>query len=209
MGVGDGEVGLVAHPADHRNRALNDGSRQCFVVEGPEILDGAAASHKQDHVDGRLKGVQGLQGAHEFCRCAGAMHCRRRQDHRDVRHAAPQRGHHVVQCGGAQRRDEAHRARHDRQRPLALDIEEPFGLEPRLALQELLEQSALSCALQAFDHQLQIAARLVNRKAAAHLDLVAVARGKIKQAGRAPEHRAAQLARIILEREVTMSARRA
>jgi hypothetical protein len=114
-----------------------------------------------------------------------------------------------VQRRGAQRGHQAHRARHDRQRPLALGIEEPFGFEPRLALQELLEERALSGTLQAFDHQLQIAARFIHRQPAAHFDLVAVARRKIEQAGRAPEHRTAQLAGIILEREVTMPTRRA
>ena len=50
--VGDGEVGLVSYAADDRHRAGGDGAGQLLVVEGPQILDGAAAAHQQDEVDG-------------------------------------------------------------------------------------------------------------------------------------------------------------
>jgi hypothetical protein len=125
-----------------------------------------------------------------------------------VRYAPPQGGDDVVQRRSSQGRHDAHGARHGRQRTLARRIEQPFGFETRLALQELLEQRALPRAPQALDDQLQVAARFVHREAAAHLHLVAIARRKVEQPGSAAEHGAAQLARFVLEREVTMSTRR-
>ncbi|MCY1372074.1 hypothetical protein D9M69_592550 [compost metagenome] len=66
--------------------------------------------------------------------------------------APPQRCHDVMQRRGPQRGDDAHGARHGRKRPLARGVEQAFGFEACLALQELLEQRALPRAPQAFDH---------------------------------------------------------
>ena len=52
--VGDGEVRLVPHPADQGHRALHDGAGQLLVVEGPQVLDGAAPPHQQNDVNGRI-----------------------------------------------------------------------------------------------------------------------------------------------------------
>jgi hypothetical protein len=51
--VRNGEVGLVAHTADHGHRALNERARELLVVEGPQVFDRAAAAHQQDHIDRR------------------------------------------------------------------------------------------------------------------------------------------------------------
>jgi len=53
----------VSHPADDRHRAGADGAGELLVVEGPQILDGAAAAHQQDEVDGRRRVLRqiGLQ----------------------------------------------------------------------------------------------------------------------------------------------------
>jgi len=106
---------------------------------------------------------------------------------------------HVAQRRRAQRGDHADAARHGRQRALGRRIEQAFGLQLRLQPQELLEQRALPRALHGFDHQLQVAARLVHRQAAAHFHLVALARAEGQQAGRAAEHGAAQLAAVVLQ----------
>ena len=63
--IGDAEIGLVPHPADHRHRAGGDGAGQGLVVEGPQILDRAAAAHQQDDVDGR-RAVQCQIGCWRF-----------------------------------------------------------------------------------------------------------------------------------------------
>ena len=45
--IGDGEVHLVAHAGDHRNARRGDSPRHRFLVECPEILNGAAAAPYQ------------------------------------------------------------------------------------------------------------------------------------------------------------------
>ncbi len=40
--VGDGDVALMAHGGDHRNRAGGKGARHDLLVEGPQILQTAA-----------------------------------------------------------------------------------------------------------------------------------------------------------------------
>jgi len=125
-----------------------------------------------------------------------------------VRHAPGQRAQHVVQRRRARRGDQPDAARQRRQRALACRVEQALGLQPRLQAQELLEQSPLAGALHGFDHQLQIAARLVHRQAPAHLDGVALARHEVQQPGGAAEHGAAQLAGFVLEREIAVPAGR-
>ena len=48
--VGDGEVHLVADAADDRQRAGMDRARQLLVVEGPQVLERAAAARQDEHV---------------------------------------------------------------------------------------------------------------------------------------------------------------
>ncbi len=48
--VGDGEVHLVAHGGDHRHLGGRDGPGQHLVVEGPQVLERAAAAAHDDHV---------------------------------------------------------------------------------------------------------------------------------------------------------------
>lgn len=111
-----------------------------------------------------------------------------------------------MQCRSAERRHDADGSRHHGQRAFACRIEQSFALQPCLALQELLEERALPGARQAFDDQLQIAARLVHRQASANLDLIALSRNEIQHAGRTPEHGAAQLAATVLQGEVAVTA---
>jgi hypothetical protein len=58
--IGDGEIGLMAHAADDGHGAGGEGVRQLFVVEGPQVLDGATAAHQQNHVY-RLRGLRIVQ----------------------------------------------------------------------------------------------------------------------------------------------------
>ena len=52
--VGDGEVGLVTDTADDGHRALRHRARQAFIVEGPQVLHRAAATHQQDDIHHRF-----------------------------------------------------------------------------------------------------------------------------------------------------------
>ena len=51
--IGDGEVGFMPHATDDGHRAGDDGARQRGIVEGPQVFNGAATAHQQNHVDGR------------------------------------------------------------------------------------------------------------------------------------------------------------
>ena len=129
---------LVALRGHEVQQAGGDGARQRLVVEGPQILDRAAAAHQQDQVD-RLGGVrlspavQLPQRALQFGRRARALHRRRRQQHRDVRHAPRQRMQHVAPGRRTERGDHADAARQRRQRALALGVE-PAPQRPLQAL---------------------------------------------------------------------------
>ena len=126
-----------------------------------------------------------------------------------MRRAPRKRRHHVVQRRGAERRHQADaRAAAAAAAACAPGRTGP-GFQPGLALQELLEQRALAGPAQAFDDQLQVAARLVDAQPAPHLDLSPSRGDEIQQAGRAAEHGAANLARFVLQREVAMPAGRA
>ncbi len=150
-----------------------------------------------------------MQRVDQRGRCLRALHQGRHQHHGDVGHAAAQRGDHVVQRGSPRRSHHANAARQRRQAALARRIEEAFGLQLRLQPQELLEQCALACTLHAFDDQLQITALLVDTQPAPQLDQLAIARRKVHELGRAPEHSAADLPAGVLDAEVAMAAGRA
>ena len=85
--------------------------------------------------------------------------------------------------------------------------DEIFAGNERYVKQKVFQRySALPGPLHAFHNELQIAPRLVHRKAPAHFHQFAIARRKVKQAGGAAEHGAAQLAVRVFDREVAMSA---
>ena len=132
------------------------------------------------------------QRRHQRCRGIGALHRARVDDHPHLRRAPRQRGQHVVQCRRGEGGDDAERRRPGGNGPLARGVEQPGRLEPRLQAQELLVQRAGPKTLHRLDHQLQLAARLVDHDAPAHLDLLAVLGLEVQQRGGAPEHRAAQ-----------------
>ena len=120
---------------------------------------------------------------------------------------APSQGRdHVMQRGSPQRSDQTDAARQYGQWPLAGRVEQAFGLQLGLQALELLEQGALPGPRQAFHDQLQVAAWLIDAQPALDFDHVAIARGKVQQAGRAAEHGAANLALAVLEREIAMPA---
>ena len=215
--VGNGEIGLVPHPADQRHRALHNGARQLLVVEGPQVLHRPTTAHQQDHIHHRgcFAVCRGFAfgpcvhlpqcGHHGLGRCS-ALHLRRDEHHGDVRHAAPQGCHHIVQGGCAQRGDQTDAPWLHRQRAFAARVEQAFAFQLGFEAQELLEQSALPRALHAFNDELQIAPGLVHPQAPAHFHQLPIARRKVKQARRPAEHGTAQLAVGVLDRKVAMPA---
>jgi hypothetical protein len=66
----------VAHAADHRQGAGGNRPGQRLVVEGPEVVETAAAAYQQDEIDfaPRLRALQGgeqLAGRRGPCTLAG------------------------------------------------------------------------------------------------------------------------------------------
>ena len=51
--VGNRDVGLVSDGGNHRNRRQRDRARDHFLVERPQVFDGAAAAADDDDVDAR------------------------------------------------------------------------------------------------------------------------------------------------------------
>ncbi|MDR8853482.1 hypothetical protein FEP99_06531 [Burkholderia pseudomultivorans] len=204
--VRDREIGFVPDAADDRQLARRDRARKRLVVERPQILDRAAAAAHQQYVDLAPR-IGGLHGRDQLLGRARTLHGCRIDDHRDVRRAARERGQHVAQRGGLQRRDDADRTRMSRQRPLALGREQSFGLELRLQAQERLVQAPLPGAPHGLDIELHLAARLVHRDDRAHLDPVAFARRELRILRAAAEHHAAHLRLLVLDREIPVTAR--
>ena len=209
--VGDGEVGLVAHAADQRHRAAARWcARQRLVVEGPQVLDRAAAAHQQDHVDRRLRAA-GRATAVRATSSAGARRPAPRPAPAPPERAArAARSAVTTSCSAAAPSEVTMpmRARQRRQRRAC--ARRRTGLRPR----------ASPCSCRNCSNSAPCPARRMlsttscrsprgsyTRQPAAHLDLFAIARREVQQAGRAPEHGAAQIwpARV-LQREVAVAA---
>ena len=208
----------MANARDHRHRAVKHGAGHGLVVERPQVFHGTATAHQQDDVDvhrslrGAIRhrqGVELLQGLANLGGSALPLHTGRRQHHGNVGHPALQGGHHIVQSGSAQRSHYANAPHLARQRAFVGGIKQTQGLELGLEQQKLLKQSALACAGHAFDHQLELTARLVHTELARDFHPLAVARRKFQAAGRAFEHGALDLAALIFERKIAVAAGRA
>ena len=102
-------------------------------------------------------------------------------DHAHRRPAPAQRGDDVAQRRGARRRDDAHGARIRRQRALARSVEPAARLELGLEPREALEQRARAGQADAVDAQLELAARLVDRRDRADVHGEAVAQREFGQ----------------------------
>ena len=53
--IGEGDVTLVAHAHDHRNRGCHERPHHAFVVEGPQVLEGTAAARQDHQIDAALR----------------------------------------------------------------------------------------------------------------------------------------------------------
>ena len=175
--IGKGDVGLVADAAHHRHRRGTDRAHHALVVEGPEVLERAAASTDHEHVDLVAFGGSRDRRAQRRGRIRALDDARIDHD-AHVRGAPRQSRRDVVQGGAGERGDDADRARMTRQRPFQTGIEQPLGLEPRPQAQEALVQRARRRRLHRLGDELQLAARLVDREPAAQLDALAVGGAK-------------------------------
>lgn len=147
--VGDGEVGFMADPGNHRQPAGADGTRHDFLVERPQILDAAAAPAQDDRI--AIAGGGKLQGGGDPVGGAFALDRRGEEIDADMRRAPAQRGQDVAQGRRLRAGDDGQRPRVFGQGALDLGGEQSFGLESRPETEEALEQVALAGAADRFD----------------------------------------------------------
>ena len=107
-----------------------------------------------------------------------------------------------MQGRAAERGRDADVAREERQRPFARLVEESLRREPLLQLLERELERAAAERLEPIDDELQIAARRIERDLAADNDALAVGGREDEDLHRAAEHHAAQVAAVVLQREV-------
>ena len=199
--VGDGEVGLVAHRGHHRQGGGGDVARQSLVVEGGQILLGAAAARQDEHV--HLLARQGRgQGLAELGHRVLALHRAGVEDHLRHRVASSQDVQDVAQGGTRGRGDDPDAAGKGGQGALARAVEQALGLQQRL---QAFEGSALRAGTRrfhVFDDELAVPARLVEGDAYPRQHLLAVARLEAQQVAAVAEQGAAHLGVAVLEAEV-------
>ena len=195
----------MAHAADHRQRRAGDGAHQGLVVEGPEVVETAAAAHQQQHID-FLPGLGLPKGGDQFGGCGGALHAGGVDHDSHLRAAAAQGGEHVAQRGSLQRGDDPDGAGHERQGPLAFRIEQAFALQLGLEPQKGFEQRAFAIGLHAFDNELEVATGFVDGHRGPQTHAQPVAQRQGGQARPLAKPDAAQLRRAVLEVEVLVAA---
>src|SRR5207253_2626871 len=81
--IGDSEIGFVADAGDDRDFGSEDGARDDFFVEGPQIFHGAAAAREDEHVD-EFPSIEKLQGLNDFFGRAFALHAHRKKYEMDI-----------------------------------------------------------------------------------------------------------------------------
>ena len=206
--VGQGHIGLVADAADQRHRHGADRAHDVLVVEGPEVFQRTTAATQDRAVHLIALRSQG-QCRTQRGRRLRPLHHTWIDKYLHMRRTARQRRHDIAQRRRAERGDHAQPARVGRHGPLQRRIEQAFGFEPRLQIEELFEQRARACTLHGLDHQLQLASWLVHAQPTSQLDQLTILRREVQQHGSATEHRTAQQGRIagcVFQVEVTVAA---
>ncbi len=202
--IGDSEIGFVAYAGDYGNLRSEDGARDFFFIEGPEIFEGAAAAGENQNVD-HLPAIEELQRANDFGGGAIALDAHGIDGEVHIAEAAAQDAHHVADGGSAGRSDQADAAGEKRQRLLAAGGEEAFGFEALLELLEGELQSTESDRFDVLDIDLVFAARFVDADGAAHGDVQAVFGAELHGAELILEADAADLGALVFERAIDVA----
>ena len=202
--VGEQVVGLVADRAHHRDATGEDGARHALGVECPQVLDAAAATSDDEHVDLVAAVRRGDGLGDRVGRCI-ALHQRRVDDDVQPGHALAEDAQQVAHSGAGGRGDDADGAWHGWQRTLAGCVE--CALSEQHLAQRLERGKARPEPGQAdaVDLQLELATRLIQGRRGAHVDLLAVGQHHLAAVGAAPEQNAAHRALRVLEREVLVA----
>ena len=202
-------VGLVPDPGDEGDLGLGGGAHDDLFVEGPEVLDAAAAARDDQQIGPRhgTLGRQTVEAADRGGDLLGralALDQHRPNEH-PAREAVGQAVQDVADDRAGGRGDHADDLGQERQRPLAFLGEQPLGRELALALFEQLEQCALAGELHPLDHDLVARAAGIGRDPAARDHLHAVlGRDPEASGGAAPAHRVQDRV-LVLEREIEVA----
>jgi hypothetical protein len=182
---------------------LRDCAHHRLGVEAPEILERAAAAHEQHEIDVGAARDRSQRGC-DLELGAGALHAGGRDQQRRGRRAAPAHLDHVADRGAAGRGDDADAPRMLGQRLLARFVEQALGLEATAQLLERELERTFAARLDLAHDQLQLTARLVDRRLGQQQQLEAVLELERQARGVAAKQRAADLPVRVLEREVVV-----
>ena len=199
----------MPHGRDHRDRAAGDRAHHRFLVEGPEILDRSAAARDDDEIGARHRpirrhGVKSAHGGGHLIGRALALHQHRPDDDAGGT-AILQPVEDIADHGAGGRGDDADHARQERQRLLAIAIEQPFGRERPAPLVKELHQRALPGQLHPFDDDLIFGTARIGGEPAGghHLDPVLRPEGEAA-GGALPDH-AVDHGLVVLQRQIAMA----
>lgn len=203
--IGDREIRFVADGGDHRHGAGGDCARDGLLVEGPQILERAAATRQNYDLRPLAASKIFERAADRFDRSL-ALHQRGIQAKMQTRETPLQNLKHVADDGSSGRCNEADPAGQFRERAFAGGLKEPFGGEFPLELFKGKLEGAVALGLDQLDQQLIFAAGLEDVDAAARQDGHSILRFELEVAQRGAEAHAFQLRFAVLEREVAMTA---
>ena len=207
--VGDTEIHLVAHRRDNRQLTGGDRPGDDFLVEGPQVLEGAAAATDDQCIELNfalpLPAVGPLNGRGDLPGGSLALHGDREQGYLDARAAPAQHCEDVVDGGAGGGGDDPEVGDARRQGFFAGRIEQALGQQAGLEFLERCLQRARAGLFKVFHDQLELAAPLVQGYPAAQADVVAVGRGETQALVAVAEHGAAHLRAAVLQREVPVA----
>ena len=215
--IGQGDVCLVADPADDRDAVADDGAHDRLVVECPEVLERPAAAGQDRHrgsllgqPGGRTLGRVALDLAERRDQAPWrrvALDLGRDQDDAGQRPAASQDVADVLPDGAGGAGDDSDRRRSCGKRPLAGRVEQALRGEPGLERLEPQGQVAEPRRLDRLDVELERSLRLEQVDPSVCHDAQAGLRLERRADALIAEPDALQLVALVLEREVGMPGR--
>ena len=155
---------------DNRHGARRHGAGKAFVVEGHEVLVGAASAHEQDGVGASLLG--GMQGAHHKGRSTRALHLYGTKLQANQGVSAAKRTRDVVFHLSVGRGDHDDALAKGGNLRLAGRVHEALGVEPARQAGHTGAQISLACLLELENLKLHAPLCGIDREAArqAHLE---------------------------------------
>jgi hypothetical protein len=194
----------VADGRDDRDRAGGDGAHDLLFVEGPQILDRAAAA-RDDHQIGLVRHpIEAAHGGRDLRRSPLPLH-RHRPDDDMAGAAIRQAVKNVANDGAGRRSHHADPARQEGQPLLALGIEQAFGGKRPAALVEQGHQRPLPRQFQAIDDDLVFGPARIDGELARrhHFDAVLGAEAQHRRASLPDDRVDAGL--VVLHREIAVA----